>query len=294
MVLEIGQFLLDTTQTFLGRLVFFFLQRLPLDFELHDPPLDFVELGGDTVDLRTEACRRLIYQVNSFVRKKSIRNVTVGQRRCGDDGRVLDPDSVMELVSLLESPKDGNRVLLGWLLYQNALEPPLEGGILLDVLAILVEGGRADTVELAAGQHRLEKISGVHRSAFCSAGAHDIVELIDEENDTALRFLDRFQHRLEAFFELSSVFCAGDEGAHVERHDLLVLQAFRNIAANHPLSQSFRNGGFADTGLTYQNGIVFGSSRQDLDDASNFVVPSDHRIELALRGELSQVSAVLL
>ena len=36
---------------------------------------------------------------------------------------------------------------------EDLLEAPLEGGVLLDVLAVLVERGGADQAQLAAGQH---------------------------------------------------------------------------------------------------------------------------------------------
>ena len=67
----------------------------------------------------------------------------------------------------------------------DRLEPPLQRGVLLDVLAVLVERGRADHVQLAAGQHRLEHVAGVHR-ALGGAGADHGVQLVDEQQDPAL------------------------------------------------------------------------------------------------------------
>ena len=52
----------------------------------------------------------------------------------------------------------------------HLLEAALEGGVLLDVLAVLVERGGADHAQLAAGEHRLEHVAGVHR-ALGRAGA---------------------------------------------------------------------------------------------------------------------------
>jgi hypothetical protein len=46
----------------------------------------------------------------------------------------------------------------------HRLEAPFERGVLLDVLAVLVERRGADAVQLAAGQHRLEHVAGVHRA----------------------------------------------------------------------------------------------------------------------------------
>ena len=68
----------------------------------------------------------------------------------------------------------------------DGLEAALERGVLLDVLAVLVERGRADRAQLAAGEHRLEQVGGVDR-ALGGAGADDRVQLVDEEDDRAAR-----------------------------------------------------------------------------------------------------------
>ena len=59
-------------------------------------------------------------------------------------------------------------------------------GVLLDVLAVLVERGRADQAQLAAGQHRLEHVAGVHGALAAGARADDGVQLVDEGDDLAV------------------------------------------------------------------------------------------------------------
>ena len=71
------------------------------------------------------------------------------------------------------------------LIDEHRLEAAFQGRVLLDVLAVLVERGRADAVQFAAGQHRLEQVAGVHR-AFGLARADDGVQLVDEQDDLAL------------------------------------------------------------------------------------------------------------
>src|SRR4029453_6823900 len=61
--------------------------------------------------------------------------------------------------------------------------------VFLDVLAVLVERRRADRVQLAAREHRLEQVGRVHR-ALCRAGADDRVELVDEKDHPPLASLD--------------------------------------------------------------------------------------------------------
>ena len=101
------------------------------------------------------------------------------QHRGGDERGVLDADTVVHLVALLEPAQDGDGVLHRRLAHVDLLEAPLERGVLLDVLAELVERGRADHAQLAARQHRLDHVAGVDR-ALGATGADDRVQLVDE------------------------------------------------------------------------------------------------------------------
>ncbi len=93
---------------------------------------------------------------------------------------------------------------------QHRLEAALERGVLLDVLAVLVERGRADRAQLAAREHRLEQVGGVD-GALGGAGADDRVQLVDEQDHRAGGVGDLLEHRLEAVLELAAVLRAGEQ-----------------------------------------------------------------------------------
>ena len=90
----------------------------------------------------------------------------------------------MHFVPFLEAAEDGDGILHRRLIHHHRLEAPLQRRIFFDVLAIFVERGRADAMQLAARQHRLEQVARVHR-AFGFAGAHHGVQLVDEQDDLA-------------------------------------------------------------------------------------------------------------
>ena len=101
--------------------------------------------------------------------------------------RVLDAHAVVVLVALLEAAQDRDRVLDATARStMHGLEAALERGVLLDVLAVLVERRGADRAQLAAGEHRLEQVRGVD-GALGGARADDRVQLVDEEDDRARR-----------------------------------------------------------------------------------------------------------
>ena len=67
---------------------------------------------------------------------------------------------------------------------EHRLEAAGQCRVLLDMLAVLVERGRADAVQLAARQRRLQQVRRVHR-AVGLAGADQRVHLVDEQDDAA-------------------------------------------------------------------------------------------------------------
>ena len=180
------------------------LQRLLLDLELHDAPLHDVELGRHRVDLDAQAARRLVDEVDGLVRQEAGGDVAVREPRGGDEGAVLDAHAVVHLVALLQAAQDRDGRLDRGLAHHHGLEAPLQRGVLLHVLAVLVERRGAHRAQRAAGQHRLEQVRGVHR-ALGRAGADDRVQLVDEQDDLAGGVLDLLQHRLQAVLELAAV-----------------------------------------------------------------------------------------
>ena len=282
LLLQVGQLALDGRQPLLRRGVALLLQRLALDLELHDAPLDLVQLGRVGGDLHAQPAGGLVDQVDGLVGQEAVGDVAVRQRGRGDHGRVGDAHVVMHLVALLQPAQDRDGVLDRRLVHQHRLEAPLQRRVLLDVLAILVQRGRADGVQLAARQHRLEHVAGVHR-ALGRARADDGVQLVDEEDDLPGRVGDLLEHGLEPLLELAAVLRARHQRAHVERDHALVLQPFGHVAADDALRQPLDDGGLAHARLADEHGVVLGAPAEDLDHAADLLVAADDRVELARR-----------
>ena len=269
------------------------LQRGPLDLELPDAAFDHVDLERHRIDLDAQPRRGLVDEVDRLVGQLARRDVTVGEHRGRDEGGVLDANAVMDLVALLQPAEDRDRVLDRRLTDVHLLEPPLERGVLLDVLAVLVECRRTDEPQLAARQHRLDHVAGVDRT-FGAARADERVQLVDERDDLALGVGDLLEHRLEPLLELAAVLRAGDHRTDVERDDALVAQTLGDVAFDDAARQPFDDRGLADTGLADEHRVVLGAARQDLDDPPDLLVAADHRVDLALARRLGEVAAVLL
>ena len=94
---------------------------------------------------------------------------------------------------------------------------------------------------------------------------------------------DFLQHGLQAVFEFAAELRPGDQRAHVERDDALVLQALRHVALHDAQRQPFGDGRLADARFADQHRIVLRAAREDLDHAADFRVAADDRIEFAAR-----------
>jgi len=118
------------------------------------------------------------------------------------------------------------------------------------------------------------------------------MDLIDKEDDRAGALFDLAQHRLEPLFELPAELAAGDQGSHVQRDHASLLEPFRHVAVHDPLRQPLRDRRLAHARLTDQARIVLGASGEDLDHAADFFVPADDGVQLALAGQVSEITAV--
>ena len=95
---------------------------------------------------------RLVDEVDRLVRQVAVGDVPVGEIRRGDERLVGDRHVVVLLVAFAQPLEDLDRVRERRLLDLDRLEAAFEGGVLLEVLAVLVECRRADRLQFARGR----------------------------------------------------------------------------------------------------------------------------------------------
>ncbi len=252
--------------------------------------LAVVRRGLHATDAQTRA--GLVDQVDRLVGQEPVRDVAVRQVGRRDQRLVGDGHPVVLLVALAQTLEDLDRVRDRRLVDHDLLEAPLERRVLLEVLAVLVERGGADGLQLATGQHRLEDAGRVDRS-FGSACADEGVDLVDEQDDVAAG-LDLLEHLLEAFLEVAAVARPGDERPEIERVELLALQRLGHVVVGDRLREALDDGGLADAGLTDEHRVVLGATAEDLHHPLGLAVAADHRVELLVACELGEVAPELV
>ena len=273
--------------------VAFLLQGFLLDLEPDDFAIQRIQLLRLGIDLHLQPRRRLVHQVDGLVGQEAVGDVAVRQRRRRHQRGIGDAHAVMLLVFVLQAAQDRDRILDRGLADIDRLEAPRQRGVLLDMLLVFVERGRADAVQFAARQRRLQEVGRVHR-AVRLAGADQRVHLVDEQDDAAFGGGHLLQHGLQPLLEFAAIFRAGDQRAEIEREQLLVLQALRHVAVDDAQRKPLDDRGLADAGFADQHGIVLGAPGQHLDGAPDLLVAADHRIELAVARRLGQVAGIFL
>src|SRR5581483_11371042 len=124
----------------------------------------------------------LVHEVDGLVRQETVRDIAIGQFDRGFDGLVGKFGFVMFFVLRAQALEDEHGFLDGRRFHLDALETAFQGGVFLDVLAILVQRGGADALHLAAAERGLDDVRGIH-GAFGGTGADDGVQFIDKQND---------------------------------------------------------------------------------------------------------------
>ena len=96
-----------------------------------------------------------IHQIDRFIGQKSVRQVTHRKGNGGLDGFAGDFYAVVCLITVTQALQNRNSLLLGRLAHHHRLKTPFQRSILLDILAVFINGGGAHTLQLSAGQGRL-------------------------------------------------------------------------------------------------------------------------------------------
>ena len=252
-----------------------------------------VHLAGHTVHLGLDHGAGFIHKIDGLIRQEAVGDIAVGKGGSGDQGAVVDLYAVEHLIPFLQAAQNGDGILHGRLIHLHRLEPALQCGVFFNILAVLVQRGRADAVQLAPGQHGLEQVACVHGTVGLT-GTHDGVQLINEEDDLALALLHLVQHALQALLELAAVLCTGHQSAHVQAEHDAVLQVLGHIAPDDTLGQTLGDGRLADARLTDEAGVVLRLTGQDADDISNFLVTANDGVQLLLAGQVNEVLTILL
>ena len=161
---------------------------------------------------------------------------------------------MVRLVAIAQAAQDLHRAVDRRLVDAHLLEALLERRVALEVLAVLVERGGADRLQLAAGERRLADRGRVDRASAAPAPTR-LWKLVDEEDDVAPP-RDLPSPSSTAPRTSPRYFGAGDERA-VERVDLLVLQELGDLVGGDPGGEASTTAVLPTPGSPISTGLFF-------------------------------------
>ena len=260
---------------------------------MNQSPIKAIHRLRFRVDFHPDPAAGLIHQIDGFIGEIAICNVAVRQSGRSNDRRVRNRDAMMNFVLFFKASKNRNGILDTWLIDQHLLETPLKSRILFDVLTVFVKCRGTNTMELSSRQSRLQHIASIHRAIGLTRTDHGM-ELIDKKNDLPFKLGHLGQQCFHALFKFTTKLGACNQGRHIKRQQPLPFDPFRDFSVDNPKRKTLHNGGLANTRLANEHRVIFGSALKHLNGPSNFIIPANDRIQLALFGSLSKVNRVFL
>ncbi|GAA3354724.1 hypothetical protein GCM10017744_014200 [Streptomyces antimycoticus] len=261
--------------------------------ELLDLPFQGAQIGATAAGAQPDPGTGLVHEVDGLVGQETVGQIAVGEFDGGEQRLVGVADLVMGLVAVPEAVQDGDGVRGGGLGDHDGLEAAGERGVLLDVLAVLPECGRAHHMQFAAGQRGLEEIARVHLAALgaSAAGADDRVQLVDEDDQLVGVGADLIDDAGDPLLEVAAEAGAGHDARDVELDDPAAEQDVRHIGVGDPLGEPFDDGRLADSGLADEDGVVLAAPGEHLDALLDLLIAADHGVDPPLAGQFGQIAA---
>ena len=243
------QFLLQLGKACLGKLVIFLFQCRLLNFHLDNLPGYRIQFRRGRIHFGADLGAGFVHQVDGLIRQEPVGDIAVRKGSRSDDGRVRDLHAMEHFIALFQATQNGDGFLHSRLIYLHRLEPPFQSRVLFNILAVFVQGCGTDAVQLAAGQHRLQKVSCIH-AALSLTGSHDGMQLINKQNNLSLGLFHFGKNRLQTLLEFAPVLGTGNQRTHIQGEDRLVLQTLGHILFHDSLSKPLGDGGFTNARLT--------------------------------------------
>ena len=293
-ILRVGDFLAQMLKALTADVVGFLHERLLFDLHLRELAFGQVNLFRHAVDFDTQTAGCLVHKVDGLIGQETVGDVAVREFGTCHDGGIGDAHAVMDFVLFLQTTQNSDGVFNRRLADHNRLETTFESGILFDVLAVFVKRSGTDGVQFATCKGGLEHVAGIHGAVARGTCAHDGVQLVDEQDDLPVRFLDFAQHGLQAVFEFATILRTCHHSAKVQGDDVMVFQAGRHVTCDDALSQAFDDCRFANARFTDKHGVVLRAAAEHLDGAADFLGTADDRVEFTFARFLRKVLAVLV
>ena len=229
-------------------------QRFALEGNILQIALDLqTAVDGGIVQIHVRA--GFVDQVNGLIGQKTVGDIALAEHHRLTQHALGNGDAVVILVIMGNALQNLEGVLHIRFVYRHRLETALQGAVLLNMLAVFIEGGGANDLNFAAAQRGLQNIGGIH-AALGIACTHNVMHLVDHKDHIA-QLADLLNETLHAAFKLAAELGTGHQRRQVQQIHHLIAQLERHIPLDNTLRQPLGDGGLAHARLADQTGLFF-------------------------------------
>ncbi len=120
------------------------------------------------------------------------------------------------------------------------------------------------------------------------------MQFIDKKDDLTFLLAEIIEYGLQPLLKLTAEFCAGNQGAHVQRQQSPAANPFGYLSIHNALGQTLSDSGLAYAGLANEHRVVLGAPLQHLNRSADLFIPADNGIQSALLCAFRQINGILL
>jgi hypothetical protein len=82
----------------------------------------------------------IVHKVDGFVWQETVGDVSIGELRCSNNGRISDTHTVVDFITFFKSTEDTYGIVYRWFCDVDFLKSPLQRAVFLYVLLELIQG----------------------------------------------------------------------------------------------------------------------------------------------------------
>ncbi len=288
--LRVGELALDRLAHVLGLLA----HGGELDLELAHAALGLVQLERRGVDLHAQARGGLVHEVDRLVGEEAVGDVAVGEHGRGDERRIADADAVVGFVALLRARggsrscrrRTARRRSTGWKRRSRAASFSTCLRYSSRVVAPTARSSPRASIGLSMLAASTAPSAAPAPTIVCSSSMKRMISPADSVISLSTAF-SRSSNSPRYFEPARS---APMSSAHTR----LPLRPSGTSPATMRWASPSAMAVLPTPGIADQDRVVLRATREHLDDAADLLVAPDHRVELALLGQLREVAPELL
>ncbi len=142
------------------------------DFKLTNFSFEFHQIIWKWCHPHFDACCSFIDQINRFIRKPTISDISYWEINCSNHCSIRNLHSMVCFIITFDSSKNWNCILFFWFVDHHWLKSSFKCRIFFDIFTIFIDSCCSDDAHLTSGKGWFQHIPHIHRSLGLASSYH--------------------------------------------------------------------------------------------------------------------------